>query len=294
MTNALSFLGRTIVPDLDSPQSTPSSSRLSSFTHSPITSPYSSIGPSLTASPISPTRRPNGLDLPSRTNRLDSPSRTHMLNSPSRTNMLDPPILISPIPMTTKSFLDDDWLRDRVRFDAKMAQVAGGLVRSSSTPPRSDSLANTLGVAPNGTLFSTNFSNHVPPRDYVCKLCNIPGHWLKDCHLYEPRGGSTGTGKSSHSRTSSMSGVSSSRGQQPPGNYVCRLCGIPGHWIEQCAKFQPKFTKVEPGMKNCTPPINYICNLCNQPGHWIQQCSEFTPMPSFHRRSSPSDRGDFF
>lgn len=244
----------------------------------------------------------------------------------NRGTNFDPPIMGSPLPLSTKSFLDDDWLRERVRVDSNMALVAGGLVRSSSTPPASSAAAQMFagegngggggggGSGLGGALASgmrslpSAFGSNRPPKDYICKLCSVPGHWLKDCHLFEPRDGPGAAARGSgHTRTSSMSslptGTSSSvigggRGQPPPpGNYICRLCGVPGHWIEQCIKFQPKNGTAGSAGKMAesrlgVPPSNYVCNLCHQPGHWIQQCSEFKPMPSGHynRRSLSSER----
>ena len=52
--------------------------------------------------------------------------------------------------------------------------------------------------------------------------------------------------------------------QSPPNNYICRICSIPGHWIQQCPyKYHPTLSKV---------PSNYICHKCGVPGHWIQNC----------------------
>ncbi|PJF17960.1 hypothetical protein PSACC_02249 [Paramicrosporidium saccamoebae] len=272
--NSLSFLDRTTVPDLDSPQSS-TSSRVSFPSHTLSTPSKRQIWVLMVDFALSPS-----VSLAS-------------LSSPSRRANLDPPIISSPVPLSTKSFLDDDWLRDRVKHDSKMAQVAGGLVRSSSTPPRSDQGNFEYSFGGSGA-FLNGFNSNAPPRDYICKLCSIPGHWLKDCHLYEPRGnGAGGGGRFGHTRATSMSSVGS-RTQQPPGNYICRLCGVPGHWIEQCAKFQPKSGKVDVYIKGSIPPKNYICNLCHQPGHWIQQCSEFTSMPSHHKRSVSSERGRYF
>ena len=51
---------------------------------------------------------------------------------------------------------------------------------------------------------------------------------------------------------------------QPPNNYVCRICNIPGHWIQQCpSKYDPRLSQA---------PSSYICRICNIPGHWIQNC----------------------
>ena len=50
-----------------------------------------------------------------------------------------------------------------------------------------------------------------PPGGYVCRICNIPGHWTQQCPLkYDPV----------------ISKV--------PSNYICNKCGIPGHWIQNC------------------------------------------------------------
>ena len=56
---------------------------------------------------------------------------------------------------------------------------------------------------------------------------------------------------------------------QPPYNYVCKICGKSGHWIQQCPfKYDPVLSQV---------PVNYICNKCGIPGHWIQNCTNIPP-----------------
>ena len=55
----------------------------------------------------------------------------------------------------------------------------------------------------------------------------------------------------------------------PPGDYVCKLCGIPGHWLDNCPrKGEPK-----------PPPPGYSCRLCNRPGHWIRDCPTIKKVP---------------
>ncbi|XXQ36040.1 CCHC-type domain-containing protein [Plasmodiophora brassicae] len=49
-------------------------------------------------------------------------------------------------------------------------------------------------------------------------------------------------------------------GQPPPPGYVCRLCSVAGHYIEDCPQAS-------------TPPDGYVCNRCHQPGHFISACS---------------------
>ena len=90
--------------------------------------------------------------------------------------------------------------------------------------------------------FSSSFKPRkktIPPLDYVCKLCSKTGHWMEDCHYYrphtiqlDPESGRAATGMG---QARSTGGV-----PPPPPNYLCRLCSIPGHWIDQCPKFTPK------------------------------------------------------
>ncbi len=47
----------------------------------------------------------------------------------------------------------------------------------------------------------------VPPADYICKSCNVAGHWLQNC-AFKP--------------------------VIPPAYYTCHICQIKGHWIESC------------------------------------------------------------
>lgn len=215
--------------------------------------------------------------------------------------------------MLGKSFLDDDWrmFEDSTSFKkgstGSMVSTSGASGSSVST---STSSTRPITPSPSNSYFNTATFNS-PPTDYVCKLCNRDGHWMKDCRLYEPRTppASLNSFKSTSSSQSSggSSVFSSGRTLLPPGNYVCRLCNVAGHWIDQCIKFQPKDASASasgssssgsniPGQlppmlgpgptPNYRPPAylskpvpsNYLCNLCNRPGHWIQQCTEFTPI----------------
>ncbi|KAK3149799.1 hypothetical protein QOZ80_3AG0223040 [Eleusine coracana subsp. coracana] len=49
-------------------------------------------------------------------------------------------------------------------------------------------------------------------------------------------------------------------GETPPPGYVCRSCGVPGHFIQHCTQELKK------------PPPGYICYRCRIPGHFIQHC----------------------
>ncbi|CAN6352467.1 unnamed protein product [Urochloa humidicola] len=49
-----------------------------------------------------------------------------------------------------------------------------------------------------------------PPPGYVCHICNIPGHFIRDC----PSGS-----------------------KPPPPGYICHKCGVPGHLIHSCPNY---------------------------------------------------------
>lgn len=203
-----------------------------------------------------------------------------------------------------KSFLDDDWFPEVVKKSSDVPIRPNVLVTRPMTP--NSTTSSSFNRSGEYFLRDGNSYNNLPPGDYVCKLCNCDGHWMKDCRLYEPRTPPSSISSfKSTSSSGSTNGYNSastpSRTLLPPGNYVCRLCNVAGHWIDQCSKFQPKnetnnnngnTAPILPPMLGPGPtpnyrppaylskpvPSNYICNLCNRPGHWIQQCTEFTPI----------------
>ena len=159
-----------------------------------------------------------------------------------------------------KSFLDDDWFpaghngsnANNGPYASHNTSIKAGLLPSSASSSRPMTPTSTLissSPSSRSTDFygssnnnNTNFMGNPPPNDYVCKLCNCEGHWMKDCRLYEPRTppASISSFKSASSSYSNGSvgfngannNNNATRTLLPPGNYVCRLCNVSGHWID--------------------------------------------------------------
>ncbi|KAG0340423.1 hypothetical protein BG000_011982 [Podila horticola] len=79
-----------------------------------------------------------------------------------------------------------------------------------------------------------------PPDGYVCRRCNQPGHFVKDC--------------------------TAERGV--PEGYICKKCNQPGHFIRDC----PMVKEEQETRATRGPPEGYVCNKCQQPGHFIKDC----------------------
>lgn len=54
------------------------------------------------------------------------------------------------------------------------------------------------------------------PENYICRLCNTPGHHIKDCP-------DAANNKPSAPRL-------------PPEGYVCKICNESGHFVKECPK----------------------------------------------------------
>ena len=61
------------------------------------------------------------------------------------------------------------------------------------------------------------------------------------------------------------------RHSNPGPGYICKICGIPGHWIQQCPQRTGFTPSAQPQTKK-PPGPGYICKICRQPGHWFQDC----------------------
>ncbi|KAJ1976469.1 hypothetical protein H4R35_002686 [Dimargaris xerosporica] len=96
----------------------------------------------------------------------------------------------------------------------------------------------------------------IPPEGYVCRRCQVPGHWIQDCpqHLAPDAMGPAGAGRQAG----------------PPNTYVCKICQTPGHWIQDCPQ------KQQQQQQRDQPPPGYLCKICQTPGHWIRDCPQKT------------------
>lgn len=53
-----------------------------------------------------------------------------------------------------------------------------------------------------------------PPEGYLCRICNVPGHLVRDCPT--------------------KNAVGDTGGRKPREGYVCRACGSELHYIADC------------------------------------------------------------
>lgn len=75
-----------------------------------------------------------------------------------------------------------------------------------------------------------------------------------------------------------------SRIRPPPDNYICRLCNIGGHWIEQCVKFKSK--------NDFRVIMDEVCAFCHDSEHKTLSCTRFVPINNYDlsRTRNPESR----
>ena len=109
-----------------------------------------------------------------------------------------------------------------------------------------------------------------PPGHYICRICNIPGHWIQKCPLKNQNQVPSyyickickRPGHFIRNCPLKYDPILS----RIPSNYICHKCGYPGHWIQNCSIRYNNHTNI--------PPVNYVCNKCGKQGHWIKDCEE--------------------
>ncbi|KAI8916994.1 hypothetical protein DFJ77DRAFT_327733 [Powellomyces hirtus] len=87
----------------------------------------------------------------------------------------------------------------------------------------------------------------VPPPGYICKLCFVEGHWLKNCNLYQARRRTPDFLPFFPASANNSNGSTARQPQKttiPPDGYVCRKCNTPGHCSARCpsSQFLPTVT----------------------------------------------------
>lgn len=57
----------------------------------------------------------------------------------------------------------------------------------------------------------------------------------------------------------------------PPDSYVCKICHIPGHWIQECPDRGDKDKESNDPSK---PREGYVCKICQSSEHHIRDCPQ--------------------
>ncbi|KAL4067785.1 CwfJ C-terminus 1-domain-containing protein-like protein [Scleroderma citrinum] len=73
-----------------------------------------------------------------------------------------------------------------------------------------------------------------PPEGYICRICNVPGHLVRDC-------------PTKHA-------VGDTGGRKPREGYVCRACGSELHYIEDCPVPNERSSHSRGGRSKKGPP----------------------------------------
>ena len=119
-----------------------------------------------------------------------------------------------------------------------------------------------------------------PPSHYICRICNIPGHWIQKCPLKNQNQVPSyyickickKPGHFIHNCPLKYDPTLS----RVPSNYICHKCGYPGHWIQNCPNRYNNYNQSihNDRKKSNIPPVNYVGNQCGKPGHWIKDCTQ--------------------
>lgn len=92
------------------------------------------------------------------------------------------------------------------------------------------------------------------------------------------------TSASSSTNTSSTKKNTSAKQAKLEG-YLCNICKIPGHWMENCPLFVPGASG-NSKLFNSKPSDGYLCKLCHTPGHWMENCTKYKERHSAHNQGN--------
>ncbi|KAF9547374.1 GPI inositol deacylase [Mortierella hygrophila] len=138
-----------------------------------------------------------------------------------------------------------------------LATVSDDVLKASVTPATTDSPLATASELkrrpdqddPSGFFWDPKRVRNEPPAGYICRRCNQPGHFVKEC--------------------------TAERVQRVPEGYICNKCNEPGHLIKDCPLLKEEIAAREQARElggKDIPPSGYLCKKCSEPGHYIKDC----------------------
>ncbi|KAF9144130.1 hypothetical protein BGX30_013668 [Mortierella sp. GBA39] len=138
-----------------------------------------------------------------------------------------------------------------------LATVSDDVLKASVTPATTDSPLATASELkrrpdqddPSGFFWDPKRVRNEPPAGYICRRCNQPGHFVKEC--------------------------TAERVQRVPEGYICNKCNEPGHLIKDCPLLKEEMAAREQARElggKDVPPSGYLCKKCSEPGHYIKDC----------------------
>ncbi|RKO99777.1 hypothetical protein CXG81DRAFT_20175 [Caulochytrium protostelioides] len=214
--------------------------------------------------------------------------------------------LLGSVPVLDLSLVGQ--LADSSASAGTAAPAAGhGGAASASPPPPSSSAAD--GAHADGDAAVKPPGRKPPPPGYVCNLCFSSGHWMKRCIYFKDRKhqlqearrlalqrGETvlkgfqplpfrPTMPTAGGGTDGGAGVTPSglklptMPPVPPRKYLCRTCGMGGHWVHLCPKGVARHELLmdHGGVSNASSAPNSaneppVCKYCRRRGHAIHAC----------------------
>lgn len=120
----------------------------------------------------------------------------------------------------------------------------------------------------------------MPPPGYLCKICQVPGHYIYDCPQRDGEHRSRRSNADGDAAADGGGGGEYGRMRPLPEGYVCRICRVPGHHISNCPSRSVTYGHSgadggqryggEPRM----PSKGYRCRYCHIAGHFSEDCPD--------------------
>ncbi|KAI9333336.1 hypothetical protein DFJ73DRAFT_764403 [Zopfochytrium polystomum] len=195
--------------------------------------------------------------------------------------------------------VEGHWMKSCMLYREKRRESLPGL-HSGTSSPYSDE-AYYASIAAKQRLLAGQSRPHqpsaVPPEGYVCRKCNVPGHWIQRCPLNllqqeHQKLAYTSLPTSVHSLGPTRNlAFSQSLSQQQQQHNQQQQMFMAMTLLQHERRQQKIMADVAP---SSIPPETYVCKICGIPGHWIQACPMKNVNRTFNAVQDSSFRSVYF